>query len=96
VPCHEANFITCLNAPKRPKERVTMTRHGGVAFLPGQRRVRKMAHRHLQRVFVIAFGHDNGETDARDLETSDRGRRLNGPLDAIRCANGLGMDERVI
>jgi hypothetical protein len=73
-----------------------MTRHGGVAFLPGQRRVRKMAHRHLQGVFVIAFGHDNGETDARDLETSDRGRRLNGPLDAMRCANGLGMDERVI
>jgi hypothetical protein len=48
------------------------------------------------RCFRIAFGHDNGETDARDLETSDRGRCLNGPLDAIRCANGLGMDERVI
>ena len=46
--CGEADFITCLNAPKRPKKGVTMSGQGGVSFLPGQRRVREMPDRHFQ------------------------------------------------
>ena len=36
APCGETDFITWLNAPKRPEKGVTMSGQGGVSFLPGQ------------------------------------------------------------
>jgi len=55
-----------------------------------------MTHRHVQRFLIIAFGNDNGETEPRDFEASDPGRRFNRRLDTMRCANGLGSVESVI
>jgi hypothetical protein len=82
--CRETDVITHAYASERPKERVSMTGQGGIPFLPRKRCIWQMADGDLQRVLIVSFSNDSGESDARNLETPDRSRELGGVDAGIR------------
>jgi hypothetical protein len=78
MPCREIDFVTCPDVSQWTEERVTMSCQGGVAFFPGEWRVRQMPDRDLQRFLVVSFRNHRRETDTANFETPDRNQGFTG------------------